>query len=154
MLRTTGSLTVGRLAGRVFIIIGVLLMGLGWHLLQKERARVARSVQATGVVESLTSSTYQSPTRAQTTASTAPTIRYHDATGRSYVFTASSAATRPASYSVGEVVSVYYDPDRPYNAQLHGFLAQWMGPAITFGMGLVVSLLGWMVVAVLGKRPA
>ncbi len=154
MLRTTGSPAVGRLAGRVFIFIGVLLMGLGWHLLQQERARVARSVQATGVVESLASSTYQSPVRVGTTSSMAPTIRYHDAAGRAYVFTASAAATRPASYSVGEAVQVYYDPARPYDAQLHGFLAQWLGPAIVLGMGLLVSLLGWLAAAVLGKSPA
>ncbi len=83
MLRTTGNPAVGRQAGWTFIIIGVLIMGLGWHLLQKERARVARSVRTTGVVESLVSSVHQSPTRAGTTSSTAPTIRYHDVTGRS-----------------------------------------------------------------------
>ena len=107
--------------------------------------------ETTGVVESLVNHGYQSPARAGTTSSTAPTIRYHDAAGHAYSFTVSAAATRPASYSVGEPVTVYYDPARPCDAQLHGFLAQWMGPAIALGIGLVFSLLGWVCIAALGK---
>lgn len=126
-------------------------MGLGWHLLQKERARVARGVRTTGVVEALVTSRYPSPVRARTSSSTAPTIRYRDAAGHEYAFTASGAATRPASYAVGEQVTVYYDPTRSYDAQLHGFLAQWMGPAM--GMGLLCIVLGWLCVALLGRAP-
>jgi len=48
---------------------------------------------------------------------------------------------------------VYYARARPYDAQLHGFLAQWMGPSMVMGMGLVVTLLGWMCVALLGRAP-
>lgn len=150
MLRTTGNPRIGRFAGWVFVLIGLPIMGLGWHLLQKERARVARSVRTTGVVETLENSRYSSPVRARTSSSTAPTIRYRDATGHDYTFTASGAAkaaTRPADYAVGERVTVYYDPARPYDARLHGFLAQWMGPAMVIGMGLVFALLGWMCVA-------
>jgi hypothetical protein len=103
------------------------------------------------VVKALVTSQYPSPVRSGTSSSTAPTIRYCDAAGHEYAFTASGAATRPASYVVGEHVAVYYDPARPYNAQLHGFLAQWMGPAMVIGMGLVFALLGWMCVTLLGK---
>jgi hypothetical protein len=93
-----------------------------------------------------------SSTRGGTSSSTAPIIRYQDAAGHTFRFAASAAASRPTLYSVGEPVTVYYDPDRPYNAQLHGFLAQWMGPVMAIGMGLVFTLLGWMCVALLGKR--
>jgi hypothetical protein len=151
MLRTSGNPRIGRLVGWVFILIGLPIMGLGWHLLQRERARVVRSVRTTGVVEALVTSRYPSPVRAGTSSSTAPTIRYRDATGHEYAFTARGAATRPASYAVGEQVTVYYDPAQPYDAQLHGFLAQWMGPAMVIGMGLVFTLLGWMCVSLLGK---
>ena len=89
-----------------------------------------RSVRTTGVVEALVASRYPSPVRAGTSSSTAPIIRYRDATGHEYAFTASGAATRPASYAVGEQVAVYYAPARPYDGQLHGFLAQWLGSAM------------------------
>ena len=151
MLHTTGNPRIGRLVGWVFILIGLPIMGLGWHLLQKERARVAHSMRTTGVVEGLATNKYAAPNRPGTSSSTAPIIRYQDAAGHTFRFTASAAASRPTLYSVGESVAVYYDPARPYDAQLHGFLAQWMGPAMALGMGLVFVLLGWLCVALLGK---
>lgn len=151
IVKTNGSPRAIRLGGWVFLVIGGCLLGLGVHLAQQERARVAHSVRATGVVESLAHHTYQSPTRAGSSSSYAPTVRFRAADGRTYVFTSSEAATRPASYAAGEQVAVYYDPARPANAQLHGFLAQWMKPVMVLGMGAVFALMGWLCLTLLSK---
>ncbi len=49
---------------------------------------------------------------------------------------ASKTSSYPASYSIGENVSVLYDPSDPYNAQLNSFSSLWFGILIFFVVGI------------------
>ena len=158
-MAATGNKSPGwvRVFGAALLLAGLALLALSWHLLGQQQQFRAGAVPTTGVVESLVRHSYQSNTDVRTstypsntTSSTAPMIRYYDAQGHDYLFTASEVATQPASFRVGERVQVYYDPARPWRAQVAAPVLSHMPSLVTGIMGVVVGGLGLMCLLVLG----
>jgi hypothetical protein len=127
--------------GIVFSLIGALLLVLAWHLTQQQRQFRTGASTAQGVVESLSRDTHLGKGGRPTTAFT-PLVRFSDAKGNSYQIVGTAGASRPASYRVGERVAVYYDPERPWDGQLGGFLGQGMKLTFAWGFGLVMTGMG------------
>ena len=70
-----------------------------------------------------------------------PLVRYETAAGATVEF-ASGMASRPASYDVGEAVTVLYDASQPSKARIKGPFALWGLATIFAGLGGVFSLIG------------
>jgi hypothetical protein len=54
----------------------------------------------------------------------------------------SSTSSNPASYDVGERVTVRYDPARPGDARIDGFMDNWFLPLIFGGIGSIFAVIG------------
>ena len=121
----------------VFLGLGVLML-LGAALLwNNTRSFIARAQEATGTVVELRevrdndggSSTWK------------PVVRFTAGSGRDITF-AASFSSNPASYDVGESVTVLYLPSEPDQARIRGFGSLWLGATIVGGIGLVFALVG------------
>jgi hypothetical protein len=76
-----------------------------------------------------------------------PRVRYRDATGDDVVFLGSSGSYPPA-FSLGEAVTVLYDPENRADARIESFWQLWFGPLFLGLMGLLFSGLGnapWLI---------
>ncbi|NML63990.1 DUF3592 domain-containing protein [Hymenobacter sp. RP-2-7] len=140
-VRVQGSPTAFRLGGAVFSLVGALLLVLAWHLTQQQRQFRAGASTAQGVVEGLGRDTHPGNGGRSTTAFIL-LVRFSDAKGNSYQIVGTAGASRPASYQVGQRVTVYYDPARPWDGQLGGFLGQGMKLTFAWGFGLVMTGVG------------
>ena len=117
------------------LVGAALLIGGGW-LLVDTRQFVVRAEAAQGTVIELIR------TRGRDGgAMFKPLVRYETATGITVAFS-TSAASRPAAYDVGEVVTVLYDPARPDDARLQGSFALWGVPTVVVGVGVVLFMIG------------
>jgi len=76
-----------------------------------------------------------------------PTFRYIDNEGREQE-TTSSISTGNRSYSVGDEVSVLYDPIQPSNAALNSFWSLWLGVVIAGGMAGFAALLALVFIVI------
>jgi hypothetical protein len=140
----------------LFVMLGPTLLASGIFLFFRQRARIARSVKAEGVVIELI------PRRAsrefilvKTEGGVKlekkylyrPLVRFRTQDGRTIKFSP-SIATRPAPYQVGDRVSILYEPDRPNQAQINRFVYLWFFPMMfiafgvfTLGMGLLFYII-------------
>ena len=82
----------------------------------------------------------------------APVVRFKTPDGKSVKFT-SDSSSNPPSYSVGERVTVLYDPAKPRNAKLEGW-DNWLPVAGLGGFGAVFVFLAfsWAWAAVKQRR--
>ncbi len=119
-----------------------LLVGGTWILMDTQRF-VARAdaVQGT-VIELLRTRGRDGGTMFK------PLVRYETLAGAMTEF-ASSAASRPAAYEVGEAVTVLYDPSHPDDVRLKGSFSLWGMPIVLLGVGAVLFLIS----AGVGLRP-
>jgi hypothetical protein len=140
----------------LFTMLGPTLLGSGIYLFFRQRARIARSVEAEGVViELLQRRAHREFIRVKTEHGVKlekkylyrPLVRFRTQDGRTIKFTP-SIAMRPAPYQVGDRISVLYEPDRPKQAQINRFVYLWFYPIMfitfgffTMGMGLLFYLL-------------
>ncbi|MCQ4207472.1 DUF3592 domain-containing protein [Streptomyces longispororuber] len=79
-----------------------------------------------------------------------PVVEFTSADGTSRSFR-ESTGSNPPSYEVGERVEVLYRADSPEDAQVEGFVSQWLLPLIFGGIGLLVTGIG-TTIAVLSRR--
>jgi hypothetical protein len=134
----------------LFIFIGIALFGGGVFTFFRQRARVAQSLLAEGVVIEL----LQQRVRGEFVISRTeqglkfekkylyrPVIRFETQTGRKIDFIA-SVASRPAPYQVGECVDVLYNPDDPQQAQINSFLYLWFYVLLLVFFGLFTAGMG------------
>ena len=70
-----------------------------------------------------------------------PVYTFEDSQGKQHEIYSSSGSYPPA-YSVGEKVTVLYQPDDPQNAEMDSFMDKWFFSVMLAGFGLLDLLLG------------
>jgi hypothetical protein len=140
----------------ILLAVGPTLLAGGIFLFFRQRARIARSIAAEGVVIELIPRRVRGEFIRVKTADGIkleqkylyrPLIRFRTRDGRMIRFT-SNIAMRPAPYQVGDRVSILYEADRPKQAQINRFINLWFNTImlisfglLTMGMGLLFRLL-------------
>lgn len=80
----------------------------------------------------------------------APRIRY-TVNEKEYLHT-SGFSSNPPSFSVGETINVYYDPQDPETVKINGALPLYLGSFVVGGIGAVFLLIGIIPTIVYTKR--
>lgn len=134
-----------RVVGAIFALVGagMLAGGLywGWHT----RQFLKTAATAPGVVVEMVAS------RGSKSTTYAPVYTFTDGQGVPHKIR-SSSSSNPPSYSVGETVQVFYDPQNPESALLDGWFELWGGATIIGGMGSIFFAIG-LLVALIPKKP-
>lgn len=115
--------------GCIFGIVAVVLATTCFFSYRQNRKLQALADHAAGKVVELRrdgDSTYR------------PVVSFRTAQGQAVTF-ATSWATNPPAYRVGDSVNVLYDAAAPDQARIDGFLAFWAGTLI---LGFVASVFG------------
>jgi Protein of unknown function (DUF3592) len=121
-----------------FLVGGVVFCAAAWIWFRKQKQFIARAQTAQGSVVRLAN---RNASDGGST-SYAPVVQFKAASGQAVEFT-DEVASRPASYDVGETVSVLYAPGNPQDARVAGFTSSYLGPTIVMVMGLgFVTLAG------------
>jgi hypothetical protein len=81
-----------------------------------------------------------------------PRIRFQTVDGHEINFVSDSGCN-PAAYSVGESVSLLYDPQQPEKASINSLTSLWLLPFLLFilGMSATVSLIIFLVGKIAGN---
>jgi hypothetical protein len=140
----------------LFIMLGPTLLASGIFLFFRQRARIARSISAEGVVIELLQKRARGKfIRVKTEGGVKleqkylyrPLVRFRTQDGQTIKFSP-SIAMRPAPYQVGDRIKVIYEPDRPKQAQINRFVYLWFFPIMfitfgffTLGMGLLFYII-------------
>jgi hypothetical protein len=140
----------------LFVMLGPTLLASGIFLFFRQRARIARSISAEGIVIELIPRRASREFILEKTEGGVklekkylyrPLVRFRTQDGRTIKFSP-SIATRPAPYQVGDRVSILYEPDRPNQAQINRFVYLWFFPMMfiafgvfTLGMGLLFYII-------------
>ncbi|MEZ0611032.1 DUF3592 domain-containing protein [Fibrella sp. WM1] len=140
---------IGGVVGIAFLGVGVFLLRLAVITYLEKQAFASHARQATGRVVSLSRHAIRNkrPTYA-------PIVSYQVA-GKTYQL--EGLASSPAAYTVGQILTVQYDPARPAVGQIQSFMEQWLLGLIAGGVGGLLTAIGLFVVwstAKTGLRPA
>lgn len=119
----------------VFAAIGLAMLAGTVFLIMNTRTFLAGAITAQGTVIDLVSS------RSSNSTTYAPVVRFVTDKGEKIEFT-SGTSSNPPSYSQGENVEVLYQPGKPHDARIHGFVSLWLGPMILGGLGSIFFLIG------------
>ncbi|WP_080055927.1 DUF3592 domain-containing protein [Spirosoma aerolatum] len=114
----------------LFFLIGVLLVGIAGYLYYDHQQLVKKGVMTKGVVMSM----HRIKPREYPVA---PSVRYRIQDGRELLFH-SSEGRNPPAYSIGQEVTLYYDPAKPERVQLDG---DYLLVYVMAGIGAVFLLL-------------
>ncbi|HKL17925.1 MAG TPA: DUF3592 domain-containing protein [Halalkalibaculum sp.] len=125
-----------KFAGPVFTLVGLATIGLSIYLGMERAEFLETAAAASGKVTELIES------RSDDSYVYYPMVEFTvPGSDRAVIFRHDSGSN-PPSYSVGEVVSVLYDPQNPANAIIDGGLFNWMGTGITSFLGIVFTAAG------------
>ncbi len=125
-------------AGLVFLGVGLFLLRYAWQTNANGQGYESLTRQTTGTVVALDRHDYRN--RRSTYA---PIVTYQVA-GQTYRIT-NELATSPASYSVGESVTVRYKPTQPGLSRIDSFASRWLLLLIAAGAGSLLTLVGLFV---------
>ena len=117
----------------VFIAVGIGMLYLAFSLHVKTNHFLTVAQLTDGKVIRLVTK------RSQNSNSYSPEVEFTSDDGQLISFV-SSSSSNPPSYSVGEQVSVLYDPQSPYTAQINSFFSLRLGEIISGVMGLCFTL--------------
>ena len=133
----------------VFALAGAGMLGFAAMLYFEEQEFVAAADTTEGEVIDIRGVYPKSSSRSLIYV---PVVRFETPDGKSIEFR-SDSGSNPPTYSVGERVTVLYDPAKPYNAKLEGW-DNWVGAAALSGFGAVSVLLAfsWAWAAVKQRR--
>ncbi|CCH01098.1 hypothetical protein FAES_3089 [Fibrella aestuarina BUZ 2] len=139
---------IGAVVGLAFLSVGVFLLRLAVTTYVEKQAFASHARYTTGKVVKLSRHAirHKRPTYA-------PIVSYQVA-GQTYQL--EGLATSPAAYTVGQILTVQYDPDRPAVGQLASFVEQWLLGLLAGGVGCLLTIIGLFVVwstAKMGLRP-
>lgn len=126
-----GRLVLWRV-GCVFGIAAVMLATAGFFSYSHNRKLLARADRAAGTVIDLRHGAGNSTYR--------PVVSFQTAQGQSVTFV-TSWGTSPPAYRRGDRLSVLYDASAPEEAEIEGFLSQWLATLILAGMATVFGML-------------
>lgn len=124
------KLPVADLLILLFFLIGVLLVSVAGYLYYDHQQLVRTGVMTKGMVIGM----HRMKPREYPVA---PSIRYRIQDGRELVFH-SSEGRNPPAYSIGEEVTLYYDPQNPERVKLDG---NYLLVYVLAGIGAVFLLL-------------
>lgn len=116
---------------RIFFGIGLFMLLLAIAIAFREYQFLHKAQKVEGVVEDLVGSK-----------SFAPVFKFTPQGSPIPIKIKSHTSTNPPAYSVGEKVTVYYDPEDPMKAELDGTFSLWGGAIIVGILGLVFSAVG------------
>lgn len=118
-----------------FSVVGMfLLMGAG-AIYKSSSDFIGAAFSTAGTVVALEQS------RNKNSATYAPVVQFLAGQDEPVEFT-SSIGSNPASYHIGERVSVLYLPKDPYDAKLNDFFALWGAPIIMGALGGMFFIIG------------
>ncbi len=112
----------------LFSLLGAALLVGTFLLYQNTVTFLDEALEVRGTVTDLVYS------RSSDSSSYYPVVQFEDASGQLIEFQ-SSSGSNPASYSVGEEVSVFYTPGEPESARINGFFSLW-------GLSLILVIIG------------
>ncbi|MBL6447381.1 DUF3592 domain-containing protein [Fulvivirga sp. 29W222] len=112
----------------VFGLIGAIMLGIGVYLYLSHRNFVKEAEQTVAVV-------IHNPSQ--------PVFEYKFE-GQTYTYY-SNIESQPPSYSVGEEVWVYVNPDDPHDVLINTFMDRWFVITLVGGMGVIFSSVSLLV---------
>ncbi|HET8941257.1 MAG TPA: DUF3592 domain-containing protein [Rudaea sp.] len=122
--------------GIIFLVIGLGLLTGGFFLWRSKTNFIAHALHADGTVTDLD---YQRGSKGSGTYH--PVVQFTAQDGKIIHFT-SSTGSKPAAYSRGDRLRVFYDAANPEDASIDSFASNWLGTLILGGMGLLFTLIG------------
>ncbi|NGP75402.1 DUF3592 domain-containing protein [Balneolaceae bacterium YR4-1] len=122
--------------GPVFTLVGLALVGLSIYLGMKRAEFLETALTASGEVTRLIES------RSDDSYVYYPMVEFTVPGSEQAITFRHDSGSNPPSYSVGEVVSVLYDPQNPHNAIIDGGLLNWFATALTSLLGLIFAGVG------------
>ncbi len=130
-------------------LVGVLLLALGGYFFYQSTAFVDRSWPAVGEVVG-----YVRPGGGATSLTPlTPIVRYQPSQSEVRQLQPSFVATW-RGYTVGEKLTVLYDPDNLSDARIDDFWQLWFLPVLSASLGMALVTLPWLAlgIAVAGNR--
>jgi len=131
-----------------FVLIGLLLLGIGVYLFMSTRTFIEQSVVTNGSVIAIASEWSDEGSRTYY-----PIIAFTTETGERVEFR-SNLGSSAQLYTVDETVSVRYDPTDSASAQLNSFMALWFSTLLFLVLGLSFVVIGTFVYYLMGRQPA
>lgn len=129
----------------IFAVVGIVLLVLGAWRYQSTKSFIASASVAEGeVVELVRKESTQRSTGAQRgtrSVTFAPLFRFRTADGQE-IEVISNLGSNPPSHRPGDLVSVYYDAEDPYNARIDSFMDLYFLALMFGGMGALFFLIG------------
>lgn len=136
----------------IILFIGIVVLGAGIFSFFWQRAKIAQSFKAEGVVTELVGIRAGQEFIVRRTEEGVniepkflyrPQIRFRTESGRTIDFVA-RVASRPARYKIGERVSILYNPHQPAEARLNHFVEIWFVTLMLIFFGLFTIGMGWL----------
>jgi hypothetical protein len=126
------------LFGGIFALVGTvcLVLGIGFFLSTRQFLKAALETQGT-----IAELEYRRAA-GERSGSYYPTFTFRDRNERQ-ITVASSSGGSPPSYSVGQKVTVLYDPRNSHHARIKSFTDLWLLPLILGVLGLVFAVIGY-----------
>ena len=122
----------------VSLLFGLALLLGGGYFLERQRDFIARSVTAEGwVIEN-----ERVRGRSSSRSSYRAIVRFTDQHGEPVVYH-DRIAFNPPSFSVGQSVTVFYDPQNPQMAVIDRGAKNYLIPGIAFGLGALITV-SWL----------
>lgn len=136
-----------RLVFGIFTVVGLALLTGGVLSIQHTRRFLATAVSVPGVVKEIV--WQESPSsNNHRRGSFYPRISFRTTDGQEISFIA-NIGSNPPSYRVNDPVTIVYDPQQPFHANIRSFTGLWLLPTILCPMGLVFC--SFVVVAAICK---
>jgi len=151
------KLALVRKVGKLFFWVAVVLLVAGMVLLVRAVVFVSTAKQAEAVVtevESHRDARRRAPGRRFPRVYT-PTFRFTDTTGRQHVVRLKVSSSR-YDYTVGERVTILYDPAAPEHVRVRSFFGTWGVTLLVLALGLGAGFFACVISAAaktLEKRP-
>src|SRR5437868_4789215 len=121
----------------IFLVVGLGLAGTAVYAIRSTQSFVAKAEAVRGDVIDLE---YRRDTSSLSSSGVYyPVVNFRTTTGEQHTFH-SNTGSSPPSYSIGEAVTVLYDPTNPFDARISGFLSLWLFPLIFSVIGSLFSL--------------
>lgn len=122
----------------VSLLFGLALLLGGGYFLERQREFIARSVAAEGrVIEN-----ERVRGRSSSRSSYRAIVRFTDQRGEPVLYH-DSIAFNPPSFSVGQSVTIFYDPQNPQDAMIDRGAKNYLIPGIAFGLGALITV-SWL----------
>jgi hypothetical protein len=124
----------------VFSAVGTVLLIASVLLYSSTSRFIANAASAQGKVIDLVRSRSNSGSSSESTYR--PVVVFTSPAGRHIEFT-SGVGSNPPSHTVGEDVTVLYDPSNPNQARIKSFFSLWFGCVLVLALGVIFAGIGF-----------